>query len=74
MSRENLGSDFLEALNTYVHEAAHKEGPHGDTAFEYELQNMLQRIQKLITENPQEFQRLKSQWDALRDKMTSDSI
>lgn len=64
MAREALGQPFSDALHTYVHEAAHKEGPHGNAKFDYTLQDYIQKIHRFILEHREEWVALEKEWTA----------
>lgn len=66
MSQENLGQSLLDALHTYVHEAAHKEGPHGNAKFDYALQDRIQKIQKYILEHKDKWDEVEKEWNSLK--------
>jgi len=65
MAREALSQPLSDALHTYVHEAAHKDGPHGNAKFDYALQDRIQRIHKFIVSNKEEWASLEEEWDTL---------
>ena len=62
MAREALNEPFSDALHTYVHEAAHKEGPHGNAKFDYTLQDYIQRIHRFILDHKKEWDLLEGEW------------
>lgn len=62
---------FLDALHTYVHEAAHKDGPHGEEKFDYTLQNYIARIQAFILNDRERFQEFEAKWVALGKDLTN---
>lgn len=62
MAREALSQSFSDALRTYVHEAAHKEGPHGDAKFDYAFQSRQQLIDKLMLDNKSDWEALEKDW------------
>ena len=64
MAREALEQPFSDALHTYVHEAAHKEGPHGEAKFDYTLQDYIQKIHRYILEHREEWSILEEEWNA----------
>jgi len=65
MAREALDGEFLDALHTYVHEVAHKDGPHGDPKFEYSIDFLKKEVQRFILEHRDSFERLHAEWDAI---------
>jgi len=65
LSKELMSGDFFEVLNVYVHEAAHKEGPHGEAKFEYYLEQCKQKITKFILEHKSEWDKLEIKWREL---------
>lgn len=62
MAREALNQPFSDALHTYVHEAAHKEGPHGNAKFDYALQDRIQKIHRFILEHKDEYDKMEQEW------------
>ena len=66
VAREVLQGEFLDALHTYVHEAAHKDGPHGNASFDYTLQAYIARIQHFILKSPEKFKFIEEQWKMTR--------
>lgn len=64
LAREVLNKPFLDALHTYVHEAAHKEGPHGHPKFDYALQDRIIKIQQFILEHKDEWDEMERAWKA----------
>ena len=66
MADELFSGSFLEALHTYVHEAAHKDGPHGNAKFDYTLQNYLIRIQQFVLNNQERYREFEQQWKDAR--------
>jgi hypothetical protein len=69
MAKESLNGEFLDALHTYVHEAAHKAGPHGNPKFEYRLQELIKGIQKLILSQPELFKESEKEWQRLNKEI-----
>ncbi len=65
MTTEEMAGNFYEALNTYVHEAAHKKGPHGEAQFEYYLEQCKQKITKYILEHKAEWDEMDKKWNEL---------
>jgi hypothetical protein len=63
MARELLRGSFFDSLHTYVHEVAHKSGPHGTAQFEYELQQQIKKVQLFMSEKRELYKSLESQWD-----------
>lgn len=68
MSQEELSGTFLNTLNTYVHEAAHKDGPHGDAKFEYGLEQRKQKIVKFILEHKGDWDQMEKEWNLIVKK------
>ncbi len=66
MSRESFDQPLSDALHTYVHEAAHKEGPHGNAKFDYALQDRIQRIHRFILDNRAEWEKLEEEWKSIK--------
>ncbi len=66
ISKEELNKIFFDALHTYVHEAAHSEGPHGNPKFEYTLQEFIKKIQELILNKKDKFDELEKRWNGLK--------
>ena len=62
-AREVFRGKFFDALHTYLHEAAHKAGPHGQAKFEYTLQEYIKKIQLFMYDHGDEFERLQKKWD-----------
>lgn len=62
MAREILQKPLLDALHTYVHEAAHKEGPHGNAKFEYGLQERIKLIHQFTIEHRKEWAAFEKEW------------
>lgn len=69
LAREVFSKSFLDALHVYVHESAHKEGPHGDAKFEYRLQEQIKKIQQFILEHKDEWDILEGQWNSTNEKV-----
>lgn len=68
LSREDLAGTFFDSLNTYVHEAAHKEGPHGNPKFEYGLEQRKQKITQFILEHKDEWDKIEQEWKSMVEK------
>lgn len=68
LAREALGQPFSDALHTYVHEAAHKEGPHGHARFDYALQDRIQKIHHFILEHRDEWAAFEEEWKSTVEK------
>jgi hypothetical protein len=64
IAREKLGDSFFEALHVYVHEAAHKDGPHGTAPFEYTLQNYIKKVQLFMHDKREEYEKLAREWQS----------
>ena len=65
LSRETLGKSFHDCLDTYVHEAAHKDGLHGDAKFEYGESARKKKITQFILDHKDEWDVLEEQWKAV---------
>ena len=65
LARETLNQAFSDALHTYVHEAAHKEGPHGNAKFDYALQDRIQKIHRFILEHKSECDEMEKEWKSI---------
>ena len=63
MAREALKKPLLDALHTYIHEAAHKEGPHGQASFEYALQERIKLVQRFTIDYREEWAALEKEWE-----------
>jgi hypothetical protein len=63
ISQEQMNGAFYDALGTYVHEAAHRHGAHGNAKFDYALQDYLGKMHKFITEKPEEWQKFQELWN-----------
>ena len=68
LSREDLTGTFFDSLNTYVHEAAHKKGPHENTEFEYGLERRKQKITQFILEHKNEWDEMENEWKSMAEK------
>lgn len=68
MAREALSQPFSDALHTYVHEAAHKEGPHGNAKFDYALQDRIQKIHRFILEHKDEWNKIDEEWKSITER------
>lgn len=64
MSNESLNLPLIDALQLYVHEAAHKAGPHGQAKFDYTLEEYGQKIKRFFLEHPDEWRQLENEWQA----------
>ncbi len=62
MSRESLQKPLLEVIHTYVHEAAHKDGSHGDASFDYGLQSRIMLIQQFTLDHREEWEEFEREW------------
>ena len=62
LARELLRASFFDALHTYMHEVAHKSGPHGTPQFEYELQQQIKKIQQFMSGKRDLYKRLENEW------------
>ena len=68
LSREDLIGRFFDSLNIYVHEAAHKEDPHGNSKFEYGLEQRKQKIIQFILEHKDEWDKMEKEWKSIVEK------
>jgi hypothetical protein len=68
VSQESLKKDFLDVLDIYFHETAHKKGPHGDPQFEYYESELKKKIQKYILERREDFEKMQKEWEGLSVK------
>lgn len=68
LAREALNQPFSDALHTYVHEAAHKEGPHGNAKFDYALQDRIQKIHRFILDHKAEWDEMEKEWKLIVEK------
>lgn len=65
VSREKMSGSFHDMLDTYVHEAAHKEGPHGQAKFEYFIEQCKKKITEFIKDHREEWDELEKSWSSL---------
>lgn len=63
-ARERFQGSFFDALHTYVHEAAHKAGPHGEAQFEYTLQDYIKKVQLFMHNSRAEYEGLEKEWNS----------
>lgn len=62
LSQEILQAPYAKALATYVHELDHKHGSDQSAEFSYALTTTLEQVVDAITDQPEVYQRLKSEW------------
>ncbi|MFH1129421.1 MAG: hypothetical protein V1686_01660 [Patescibacteria group bacterium] len=62
IAQEDFGKDFLDVIDLYFHEAAHKAGSHGNPQFEYHLEELKKKIQKFIFEKRERFEEMDKEW------------
>ncbi len=62
MAKEALDGSFFDALHTYIHEVAHKDGPHGEAKFEYGLQEQIKKIQQFMSKKRSLYEKLEAEW------------
>ena len=65
LSKEFLSKSFFDCLNVYIHEAAHKDGPHGEAKFEYGLEQRKQKITQFILEHRDEWNKIEQEWKSI---------
>jgi len=65
MAQEALQGELLDALDTYVHEAAHKAGPHGNPQFEYTHGHFQKEVRRFILEHGDEFKTFEKEWEQI---------
>ncbi|MBP9748420.1 MAG: hypothetical protein KBD17_02250 [Candidatus Pacebacteria bacterium] len=65
LAQEVFKGKFFDALHTYIHEAAHKAGPHGQAQFEYTLQDYIKKIQLFMHDHKAEYERLEQEWNTV---------
>lgn len=68
ISRETLNNDFQRVFDTYLHEAAHKEGPDGNPKFTYQLDHLNSMCREFIKNNLGKFEEFEKEWKSLSEK------
>ncbi len=63
ISEEIIEGKFAKALATYLHELDHKFGSDQSAEFSYALTDTLELVIEAITQNPDKFAKLQSEWE-----------